>query len=82
MEQRTLWKADSDSDIQQILHIVWNTQAQYDVHSGLVQHYVCLIIELCILLSVYQPVYVETSVRNKCRCSFSCALLTLHGRNM
>jgi hypothetical protein len=26
----------------------------------------------------YQPIYVETSVRNKCRCSFYCALLTLH----
>jgi hypothetical protein len=24
------------------------------------------------------PIYVETSVRNKCRCSFYCALLTLH----
>jgi hypothetical protein len=23
-------------------------------------------------------IYVETSVRNKCRCSFYCALLTLH----
>jgi hypothetical protein len=27
---------------------------------------------------LYQPIYVETSVRNKCRCSFFCALLTLH----
>jgi hypothetical protein len=26
----------------------------------------------------FQPIYVETSVRNKCRCSFYCALLTLH----
>jgi hypothetical protein len=25
-----------------------------------------------------QSVYIETSVRNKCRCSFYCALLTLH----
>jgi hypothetical protein len=24
-------------------------------------------------------IYIETSVRNKCRCSFYCALLTLHG---
>jgi hypothetical protein len=40
--------------------------------------YHILIIGLCILLRVYQPVYVETSVRNKCRCSFYCALLTLH----
>jgi hypothetical protein len=31
-----------------------------------------LIIGLCIQL------YVETSVRNKCRCSFYCALFTLH----
>jgi hypothetical protein len=23
-------------------------------------------------------IYIETSVRNKCRCSFYCALLTLH----
>jgi hypothetical protein len=23
-------------------------------------------------------IYIETSVRNKCRCSFHCALLTLH----
>jgi hypothetical protein len=37
-----------------------------------------LIIGLCILLRVYQPIYIETSVRNKCRCSFYCALLTLH----
>jgi hypothetical protein len=37
-----------------------------------------LIIGLCILLRVYQPIYVETFVRNKCRCSFYCALLTLH----
>jgi hypothetical protein len=35
-----------------------------------------LIIGLGILLRVYQPIYVETSVRNKCRCSFYCALLT------
>jgi hypothetical protein len=26
----------------------------------------------------YPSIYVETSVRNKCRCSFYCALLTLH----
>jgi hypothetical protein len=26
--------------------------------------------------SIY--IYIETSVRNKCRCSFYCALLTLH----
>jgi hypothetical protein len=42
---------------------------------------VILIIGLCILLRVYQPIiyiYIETSVRNKCRCSFYCALLTLH----
>jgi hypothetical protein len=25
-----------------------------------------------------KPIYVETSVRNKCLCSFYCALLTLH----
>jgi hypothetical protein len=25
-----------------------------------------------------QSIYIETSVRNKCRCSFYCALLTLH----
>jgi hypothetical protein len=37
-----------------------------------------LIIGLCILLRVYQLIYVETSVRNKCRCSFYCVLLTLH----
>jgi hypothetical protein len=37
-----------------------------------------LIIGLCILLRVYQLIYVETSVRNKCQCSFYCALLTLH----
>jgi hypothetical protein len=39
---------------------------------------IILIIGLCILLSVYQSIYIETSVRNKCRCSFYCALLTLH----
>jgi hypothetical protein len=27
---------------------------------------------------MYVPKYVETSVRNECRCSFYCALLTLH----
>jgi hypothetical protein len=27
---------------------------------------------------IIQPIYVETSVRNKCRCSFYCAVLTLH----
>jgi hypothetical protein len=27
---------------------------------------------------VYISIYEETSVRNKCRCSFYCALLTLH----
>jgi hypothetical protein len=32
--------------------------------------YMFLIIGLCILLRVHQPIYVETSVRNKCRCSF------------
>jgi hypothetical protein len=37
-----------------------------------------LIIGLCILLRVYQLIYVETSVHNKCRCSFYCALFTLH----
>jgi hypothetical protein len=37
-----------------------------------------LIIGLCILLRVYQSIYIETSVRNKCGCSFYCALLTLH----
>jgi hypothetical protein len=37
-----------------------------------------LIIGLCILLRVYQPIYVETSICNKCRCSFYCVLLTLH----
>jgi hypothetical protein len=37
-----------------------------------------LIIGLCILLRVYQSIYIEISVRNKCRCSFYCALLTLH----
>jgi hypothetical protein len=37
-----------------------------------------LIIGFCILLRVYQSIYIETSVRNKCRCSFYCALLTLH----
>jgi hypothetical protein len=37
-----------------------------------------LIIGLCILLRVYQPIYVETSVRNKCQRSFYCALVTLH----
>jgi hypothetical protein len=37
-----------------------------------------LIIGLCILLRVYQSIYIETSVRNKRRCSFYCALLTLH----
>jgi hypothetical protein len=41
--------------------------------------------ELCDLYSfpsiiriMNQYIYVETSVRNKCRCSFYCALLTLH----
>jgi hypothetical protein len=29
-----------------------------------------LIIGLCILLRVYQSVYIETSVRNKCRCPY------------
>jgi hypothetical protein len=37
-----------------------------------------LIIGLCILLRVYQSIYIETSIRNKCRCSFYCALFTLH----
>jgi hypothetical protein len=37
-----------------------------------------LSIGLCILLRVYQSIYIETSVCNKCRCSFYCALLTLH----
>jgi hypothetical protein len=37
-----------------------------------------LIIGLCILLRMYQLIYIETSVRNKCQCSFYCALLTLH----
>jgi hypothetical protein len=27
---------------------------------------------------VDQSIYIETSVRNKCRCSFYCALITLH----
>jgi hypothetical protein len=27
---------------------------------------------------IFPPIYVETSVRNKCRCSFYCALLTIH----
>jgi hypothetical protein len=40
--------------------------------------YNILIIGLCILLRVYQSIYIETSVRNKYRCSFYCALLTLH----
>jgi hypothetical protein len=40
--------------------------------------FITLIIGLCILLRVYQPIYIETSVRNKCRCSFYCALFTLH----
>jgi hypothetical protein len=39
---------------------------------------IILISGLCILLRVYRSVYIETSVRNKCRCSFYCALLTLH----
>jgi hypothetical protein len=40
---------------------------------------IILIIGLCILLHVYQSIkYIETSVRNKCRCSFYCALFTLH----
>jgi hypothetical protein len=39
---------------------------------------IILIIGLCILLRVYQSVYIETSVRNKGRCSFYCALFTLH----
>jgi hypothetical protein len=42
------------------------------------QCHMILILGLCILLRVYQPIYIETSVRNKCRCSFYCALLTLH----
>jgi hypothetical protein len=36
---------------------------------------------LCILLRVYQSIYIETSVRNKCWCSFYCALLSLHVSN-
>jgi hypothetical protein len=40
--------------------------------------HLALIIGLCILLRVYQLIYVETSVHNKCRCSFYCALLTVH----
>jgi hypothetical protein len=40
--------------------------------------FVILIIRLCILLRVYQSIYIETSVRNKCRCSFYCTLFTLH----
>jgi hypothetical protein len=39
---------------------------------------VILIVGLCILLRVYQSIYIETSIRNKYRCSFYCALLTLH----
>jgi hypothetical protein len=42
------------------------------------RHELVWITGLCILLRVYQPIYVETSVRNKCRCSFYCALLTLY----
>jgi hypothetical protein len=33
---------------------------------------------LFVWLLTSQSVYIETSVRNKCRCSFYCALLTLH----
>jgi hypothetical protein len=29
-------------------------------------------------VSINIYIYIETSVRNKCRCSFYCALLTLH----
>jgi hypothetical protein len=37
-----------------------------------------LIIGLCILLRVYQLIYVETSVHNKCRCSFYYVIFTLY----
>jgi hypothetical protein len=30
-------------------------------------------------INIYIYIYIETSVRNKYRCSFYCALLTLHG---
>jgi hypothetical protein len=43
-----------------------------------VTHRSILMIGLCILLRVYQSIYIETSVRNKCRCSFYCARLILH----
>jgi hypothetical protein len=29
-------------------------------------------------INIYIYIYIESSVRNKCRCSFYCALLTLH----
>jgi hypothetical protein len=31
-----------------------------------------------VLNTVSLSIYIETAVRNKCRCSFYCALLTLH----
>jgi hypothetical protein len=38
----------------------------------------CLILQyvLIILLRVYQSIYIETSVRNKCQCSFSYCMST------
>jgi hypothetical protein len=37
-----------------------------------------LIIGLCILLRVYQSIYIETSVRTNVGARLYCALLTLH----
>jgi hypothetical protein len=40
---------------------------------------VCVFMILLIFrLMKFQSIYIETSVRNKCRCSFYCALLKLH----